>query len=59
MKKNSKKNNVVCYAICLRSQVSKSASFPVHKLTSLLDHDNKEMRAEFREFLSDPVMTPR
>ena len=52
-------DNYECYANYHRSQVSKSASFPVHKLTSLLDHDNKEMRAEFREFLSDPVMTPR
>jgi len=43
----------------IRSQLSASASFPVHKLTSLLDHDNKEMRAKFREFLSDPIMIPR
>ena len=33
--------------------------FPVQKLTALLDHDNLEMRQEFRKFLSDPAMTPR
>ena len=34
-------------------------SFPVEKLTALLDHDNLEMRAEFRKFISEPVMVPR
>ena len=27
--------------------------------THLLDHDNHEMRAKFREFISEPVMVPR
>ena len=31
-------------------------SFPVAKLTEVLDHDNHEMRKEMREFLSDPIM---
>ena len=26
---------------------------------SLLDHDNHEMRAKFRKFISEPVMVPR
>jgi len=34
-------------------------SFPVEKMTALLDHDNLEMRAEFRKFISEPVMVPR
>ncbi len=34
-------------------------NFPVQKLTHLLDHDNHEMRAKFREFISEPVMVPR
>merc|ERR1719290_565306 len=34
-------------------------SFPVEKLTALLDHDNLEMRADFRKFISEPVMVPR
>jgi len=34
-------------------------SFPVEKLTNLLDHDNHEMRAQFRKFISEPVMVPR
>eukprot|EP00095_Tigriopus_kingsejongensis_P008197 maker-scaffold895_size84271-snap-gene-0.25 protein:Tk08197 transcript:maker-scaffold895_size84271-snap-gene-0.25-mRNA-1 annotation:"hypothetical protein LOTGIDRAFT_127454" len=33
--------------------------FPVEKLTRVLDHDNHEMRAKFRKFISDPVMIPR
>ncbi|KAK8731426.1 hypothetical protein OTU49_007604 [Cherax quadricarinatus] len=28
-------------------------------MTTLLDHDNHEMRAKFRKFMSDPVMIPR
>lgn len=36
-----------------------SSSFPVEKLTALLDHDNHEMRADFRKFISEPVMVPR
>ena len=27
--------------------------------THLLDHDNHEMRANFRDFISEPVMVPR
>merc|ERR1719412_469837 len=34
-------------------------SFPVEKMTALLDHDNLEMRADFRKFISEPVMVPR
>ena len=33
--------------------------FPVESMTALLDHDNHEMRAQFREFISEPVMIPR
>ena len=33
--------------------------FDLDKMTELLDHDNHEMRRKFREFMSDPVMTPR
>merc|ERR1712004_248939 len=36
-----------------------AATFPVEKLTHLLDHDNHEMRQKFREFISEPVMIPR
>merc|ERR1712029_146647 len=35
-----------------------AATFPVEKLTHLLDHDNHEMRQKFREFISEPVMIP-
>ena len=28
-------------------------------MAMLLDHDNYEMRKSFREFVSDPIMTPR
>lgn len=31
----------------------------VARITHLLDHDNHEMRDKFREFVSDPVMTPK
>ncbi|KAK7065415.1 acyl-Coenzyme A oxidase [Halocaridina rubra] len=34
-------------------------TFNVEAMTALLDHDNHEMRAKFREFMSDPVMLPR
>merc|ERR1719285_1068429 len=30
-------------------------TFPVHKMTELLDHDNHQMRADFRKFISVPV----
>merc|ERR1712029_488313 len=36
-----------------------AATFPVEKLTHLLDHDNHEMRQKFREFISEPFMIPR
>jgi len=36
-----------------------SPSFPIEKLTHLLDHDNHKMRADFRKFISEPVMVPR
>ncbi len=34
-------------------------SFPVEKLTELIDHDNLEMRKKFRKFISEPVMIPK
>jgi len=34
-------------------------SFPVEKMTELLDHDNHQMRTDFRKFISEPVMVPR
>ena len=34
-------------------------TFPVEKMTELLDHDNLQMRKEFRKFISEPVMVPR
>ena len=33
--------------------------FNIEKMTELIDHDNHEMRRQFREFLSDPVMRPK
>lgn len=36
-----------------------NASFNVNKMMELLDHDNHEMRKDFRKFLSDPVFKPR
>jgi len=36
-----------------------SPSFPLEKMTHLLDHDNHQMRADFRKFISEPVMVPR
>jgi len=36
-----------------------SPSFPIEKMTHLLDHDNHQMRADFRKFISEPVMVPR
>ena len=35
------------------------AAFPVQKLTALLDHDNHEMRNNFRKFLSEKNMIPK
>ena len=32
--------------------------FNISKLTEILDHDNLEMRSEFRRFMSDAVMLP-
>jgi acyl-CoA oxidase len=34
-------------------------AFPIPKLTELLDHDNHQMRQDFRKFISEPVMVPR
>ena len=34
-------------------------SFSIEKMTELLDHDNHTMRKQFRDFMSDPVMTPK
>ena len=42
----------------LRAQWPKP-TFNVAKMTELLDHDNHEMRKEFRKFLSDPLMKPK
>merc|ERR1719461_1048439 len=36
-----------------------SPSFPLEKMTELLDHDNHQMRKDFRKFISEPVMVPR
>ena len=36
-----------------------STSFDVKGLGKLLDHDNHEMRDDFRKFVSDPIMTPK
>ena len=38
---------------------SSNLAFDVKQMTKLLDHDNHDMRQEFRKFLSDAVMTPR
>ena len=35
------------------------ATFNISKMTELLDHDNHQMRKQLREFVSDPVMTPK
>lgn len=43
----------------LQSKWVQSTSFDVAKMTALLDHDNLEMRKEFRQFVSDPVMIPK
>ena len=40
-------------------QLWPGATFNVQKLTEILDHDNLQMRKDFREFVSDPVMTPK
>ncbi len=42
----------------LRSVDAFRPTFSVDKLTSLLDHDNHDMRSRFRQFLSDEVMVP-
>merc|ERR1711892_1633871 len=34
-------------------------SFPIEKMTEMLDLDNHQMRADFRKFISEPVMVPR
>uniref|UniRef100_H2ZII1 Acyl-CoA oxidase/dehydrogenase middle domain-containing protein n=1 Tax=Ciona savignyi TaxID=51511 RepID=H2ZII1_CIOSA len=39
--------------------VGRELTFDPAQMTELLDHDNHEMRKKFREFMSDPVMTPR
>ena len=43
----------------LRSADWAKPAFPVEKMTALLDHDNHQMRAEFRKFLSDPSFAPK
>jgi len=43
----------------LRAVDAFKPTFPVDKLTKLLDHDNHEMRAEFRQFLSEPLFKPQ
>ncbi|MCL4124637.1 UNVERIFIED_CONTAM: hypothetical protein GTU68_029984 [Idotea baltica] len=42
----------------LRKSVQ-TTTFDIGKMTSLLDHDNHDMRMKLREFLSDEIMTPR
>ncbi|XP_076068210.1 uncharacterized protein LOC143040727 [Oratosquilla oratoria] len=42
----------------LRAALTNTA-FNLDAMTKLLDHDNLEMRAKFREFISDPVMVPK
>ena len=39
--------------------VAASVDFNVGKLKHLLDHDNHEMRDKFREFMRQPLFTPR
>lgn len=34
-------------------------AFNLDKMTELLDHDNHEMRKQFRQFVSDPIMIPK
>ena len=36
-----------------------TTEFDMDKMVALLDDDNLEMRKEFRQFMSDPVMTPK
>ena len=36
-----------------------AASFDVAAMTHLLDHDNHQMRKELRDFLSDPLFSPK
>ncbi|XP_002128280.2 uncharacterized protein LOC100181154 [Ciona intestinalis] len=43
----------------LRSSWKSDDSFDINELATLLDHDNHEMRNEFRKFVSDPIMTPK
>ena len=43
----------------LRKSFLGGRKFPGEELTSLLDHDNHQMRKEFRKFLSDPSMIPK
>lgn len=43
----------------LRSCWKSDEEFNVDEMAYLLDHDNQAMRAKFREFVSDPVMTPK
>nr|CAB3219772.1 acyl-coenzyme A oxidase 3, peroxisomal [Phallusia mammillata] len=38
---------------------SSKLSFDSDAMCKLLDHDNHDMRIKFREFVSDPVMTPK
>lgn len=38
---------------------SDTDNFNIDELSELLDHDNLEMRKEFRKFVSDPAFTPR
>ena len=53
----SKLNNTMTPAEIRHSLLA--PSFPVEKMTELLDHDNHEMRKQFRKFISEPVMVPR
>ena len=42
-----------------RSSNGSKHAFNIPELASLLDHDNHEMRRNFRKFVSDPIMTPK
>eukprot|EP00095_Tigriopus_kingsejongensis_P011339 maker-scaffold1124_size61417-snap-gene-0.10 protein:Tk11339 transcript:maker-scaffold1124_size61417-snap-gene-0.10-mRNA-1 annotation:"acyl-coenzyme a oxidase peroxisomal" len=43
----------------LRNLWLKKPSFDAHRLQMLLDHDNHEMREQFREFLKQDIFIPR
>ena len=44
--------------VALRAQHA-APSFDMNKMTTLLDHDNHEMRREMREFMCSDLMVPK